>query len=58
MDHLIFRPSDVDLIRSPLRAHDLPETFVLGAFIPGLTRLADGRLLLLVRVAEALRQPA
>ncbi len=57
MDRLIFRPNDVDLAQSPLRrqGQSLPETFVLGAFNPGLTRLPDGRLLLLVRVAEALR---
>ena len=58
MDTLIFGPGDVDLARSPLRRHDLPDTFVLGAFNPGLTRLPDGRLLLMVRVAEALREPA
>ncbi len=52
---LIFTPNDVDLKKSPLRGHNLPETFTLGAFNPGLTRLKDGRLLLLVRVAEGLR---
>ena len=30
MDKLIFLPSDVDLTRSPLRGHGLPETFVPG----------------------------
>jgi predicted GH43/DUF377 family glycosyl hydrolase len=33
------------------------ETYVLGAFNPGMTRLANGNLLLMVRVAEALKQP-
>jgi beta-1,2-mannobiose phosphorylase / 1,2-beta-oligomannan phosphorylase len=33
------------------------ETFVLGAFNPGLTRLGNGNLLMMVRVAEALKQP-
>ena len=61
-DFLIFRPEDVDLSRSPLRAAPggLPAdepTHVLGAFNPGLTRLPDGDLLLMVRVAEALREP-
>ena len=58
-DLLILRPDDVDLTRSPLRAgwpRDEP-TYVLGAFNPGLTRLPDGDLLLMVRVAEALREP-
>ncbi len=55
---LIFTPDDVDLARSPLR-RSIPhgETFVLGAFNPGLTRLPGGKLLLMVRVAEALRDP-
>ena len=56
-DFLIFTPHDVDLNRSPLRATLQEETFVLGAFNPGLTRLPGGNLLMMVRVAEALRQP-
>jgi hypothetical protein len=32
-------------------------TYVLGAFNPGLARLPNGNLLLMVRVAEALREP-
>ncbi len=56
-DYLIFRPDDVDLRRSPLRNGVEAETYVLGAFNPGLTRLPNGNLLLMVRVAEALRQP-
>jgi predicted GH43/DUF377 family glycosyl hydrolase len=56
-DRLIFTPDDVDLARSPLRASLDAETYVLGAFNPGLTRLPNGNLLLMVRVAEALREP-
>lgn len=56
-DYLIFRPDDVDLGRSPLRASLDAETYVLGTFNPGLTRLPNGNLLMIVRVAEALRQP-
>ena len=33
------------------------ETFVLGAFNPALTQLLNGNLLMMVRVAEALREP-
>ena len=55
-DQLVFTPDDVDLSRSPLAGLDA-ETFVLGAFNPGLTRLPDGNLLMMVRVAEALRHP-
>jgi len=57
-DRLILTPDDVDLARSPLRATLDAPTFVLGAFNPGLTRLASGNLLLMVRVAEALREPS
>lgn len=56
-DALIFRPDDVDLSRSPLAGEIDAETFVLGAFNPGMTRLPNGNLLLMVRVAEALRRP-
>ena len=57
VDRLVFTPDDVDLSRSPLRGHLDAETYVLGAFNPGMTRLANGNLLLMVRVAEALRKP-
>ena len=57
VDRLVFGPDDVDLSRSPLAGHLYAETFVLGAFNPGLARLANGNLLMLVRVAEALREP-
>jgi hypothetical protein len=56
-DQLVFTPADVDLSRSPLSGQIDAETYVLGAFNPGMTRLANGNLLLMVRVAEALRKP-
>ena len=56
-DALIFTPADVDLARSPLAGKVDAATVVLGAFNPGLTRLANGNLLLMVRVAEALAEP-
>jgi predicted GH43/DUF377 family glycosyl hydrolase len=56
-DFLIFRPDDVDLSRSPLRRGIAEPTYVLGAFNPGFTRLASGNLLMMVRIAEALREP-
>ncbi|MES1202814.1 MAG: glycosidase, partial [Pseudomonadota bacterium] len=56
-DRLIFTPSDVDLRRSPLRGSVMADTYALGAFNPGLTRLPNGNLLIMVRVAEALREP-
>jgi hypothetical protein len=33
------------------------DTYVLGAFNPGLARLPNGNLLIMIRVAEALNQP-
>jgi predicted GH43/DUF377 family glycosyl hydrolase len=56
-DRLVFTPDDVDLARSPIAGHVKAETFVLGAFNPALTRLPTGNLLMMVRVAEALREP-
>ena len=56
-DHLIFRPDDVDLARSPLRRSIAEPTYVMGAFNPGLARLPNGNLLLMIRVAEALKEP-
>jgi beta-1,2-mannobiose phosphorylase / 1,2-beta-oligomannan phosphorylase len=56
-DHLIFTPDDVDLSYSPLRNGLKEKTYVLGAFNPGLCRLPDGNLLMMVRVAEALLNP-
>jgi beta-1,2-mannobiose phosphorylase / 1,2-beta-oligomannan phosphorylase len=56
-DYLIFRPLDVDLKRSPLRRSLDEPTHVLGAFNPGLARLPNGNLLIMVRVAEALSEP-
>jgi len=56
-DILIFRPDDVDLSYSPMRKNLHQETYVLGAFNPGLCRLKNGNLLMMVRVAEALKTP-
>ncbi len=56
-DYLIFRPDDVDLARSPLRRGVGEPTYVLGAFNPGFARLPNGNLVMMVRIAEALRDP-
>ena len=56
-DILIFEPKDVDLNYSPLRKDIDVETYVLGAFNPGLTHLPNGNLVMMVRVAEALKEP-
>src|SRR5665213_336489 len=56
-DYLIFSPGDVDLNQSPTRNALKKNTYVLGAFNPALCRLPNGKLLLMVRVAEALQNP-
>ncbi len=56
-DHLIFTPDNVDLSHSPLRNGIKDGTYVLGAFNPGLCRLPNGNLLMMVRVAESLISP-
>jgi predicted GH43/DUF377 family glycosyl hydrolase len=56
-DRLVFTPDDVDLRRSPLYGQFDADTFVLGAFNPALTRLPNGNLMMVVRIAEALRKP-
>ena len=56
-DAIVFAPDGVDLSRSPLSGEVDAETYVLGAFNPGLTRLPNGNLLMMVRIAEALRHP-
>ena len=56
-DKLIFTPADVDLTHSPVRKDIQDETYVLGAFNPALTRLPNGNLLIMVRIAEALKNP-
>ena len=56
-DRIILSPNDIDLSFSPLKEQSDAETYVLGAFNPGMTRLSDGNLLLMVRIAEALKKP-
>ena len=57
VDTLVLVPDDVDIARSPLAGQLGEETYILGAFNPGMTRLPNGNLLLMVRIAEALRTP-
>jgi predicted GH43/DUF377 family glycosyl hydrolase len=57
VDRLVFCPDDVDLRRSPMAGQLGMETYVLGAFNPGMTRLRNGNLLMMVRIAEALKDP-
>lgn len=54
---LIFRPDHVDIARSPLWHSILEATNVMGAFNTGLAPLPNGNVLLMVGVAEALKEP-
>ncbi|HEX7693990.1 MAG TPA: glycosidase, partial [Sphingomonas sp.] len=56
-DQIVFDPRDVDLSKGPLAGRVDAQTYCLGAFNPGMTRLPNGNLLLMVRVAEALKTP-
>lgn len=56
-DKIIVHPDDIDLNFSPLRKNLTEETFVLGAFNPGMSRLPNGNIILMVRIAEALKTP-
>ena len=55
-DKIIISPEDIDLSYSPLRGLKM-DTYVLGAFNPGMTKLPNGNILLMVRIAEALKNP-
>jgi len=57
LDIVILTPGDIDLSHSPLRKQIDAETYVLGAFNPGMARLPNGNLVLFVRIAEALKEP-
>ncbi len=56
-DQILFGPRDIDPEELPVARITGEETYVLGAFNPGLCRLPNGHLLIMVRVAEALRAP-
>ena len=56
-DRVVFSPRDIDNRFCPIQNNTGLETFILGAFNPALTRLPNGNLLLMVRVAESVREP-
>lgn len=53
-DEVIISPDDINLDLSPLRKDLDVDTFVLGAFNPGMSRLPNGNIIIMVRIAEAL----
>jgi predicted GH43/DUF377 family glycosyl hydrolase len=56
-DKIILKPADIDLSFSPIRKNINVETYVLGAFNPGMSRLPNGNIILMIRIAEALKTP-
>jgi predicted GH43/DUF377 family glycosyl hydrolase len=56
-DEIIIEPADIDLGLSPIRKDIDVETYVLGAFNPGMSRLPNGNIILMIRIAEALKTP-
>ncbi|MBN2281164.1 MAG: glycosidase [Candidatus Marinimicrobia bacterium] len=55
-DKIILKPDDIDLSYSPIQKITGEDTYVLGAFNPGFERLPNGNCIMMVRVAEALKQ--
>lgn len=56
-DEIILKPEDIDLGYSPIRNDIGVDTYVLGAFNPGMSRLPNGNIIIMVRIAEALKTP-
>lgn len=56
-DEIIIKPDDIDLGYSPIKKDLNTDTYVLGAFNPGMSRLPNGNIIIMVRIAEALKSP-
>ena len=55
-DRIILSPQDIDQSFRPVARDTGKETYILGTFNPGMTRLKNGNILLVVRVAETLKK--
>jgi len=56
-DKILVAPDDIDLAYSPIKKDIDVDTFVLGAFNPGMAKLPYGNIILMIRIAEALKTP-
>ena len=56
-DKIVFSPKDIPESFRPIGKKLGKKTHILATFNPGVTRLANGNVLLMVRVAEALTNP-
>lgn len=56
-DKIIFAPDNIERNNYLIQNATGLDTYILGTFNPGLCRLANGNLLMMVRVAESLKEP-
>lgn len=56
-DNIIFAPENINSANYLIRNATGLDTYILGTFNPGLCRLDNGNLLLMVRVSESLKDP-
>lgn len=54
-DKIVFSPENISINFCPVAKDTGKETFILGTFNPGMTRLKNGNILLMIRIAEALK---
>lgn len=55
-DKILFSPGDISSDFRPVGKDTNQETYIMGTFNPGMTRLKNNNILLMVRVAEALKK--
>jgi predicted GH43/DUF377 family glycosyl hydrolase len=56
-DKIVFGPDDVDPDKYIIHKYTGHDTYILGTFNPGLCRLKNNNLLIMVRVAESIKEP-
>lgn len=56
-DKILLIPDDINLGYSPIKKDINIDSYVLGAFNPGMSRLPNGNIIIMVRIAEALKSP-
>ena len=54
-DKIVFSPENISINFCPVAKDTGKETFILGTFNPGMARLKNGNILLMIRIAEALK---
>ena len=54
-DKVVFSPENISINFCPVAKDTGKETFILGTFNPGMSRLKNNNILLMIRIAEALK---